>query len=135
MTVGRRTLLRALLASSGFFFIVGLYPASRLWPEGFGWSPPHPAFERMITSIYMSLGAFLLLAARQPERHRSIIDFTIVSSLAHGGVMALDAWGAPENRLHLLTDVPALLALAVLLLVLRPGSPPLPEPARGQEGA
>lgn len=132
MTMGSRTLLRALLASSGFFFIVGLYPASGLWPEGFGWSPPHPAFERMITSIYMSLGVFLLLAARHPERHRSIIDFTIVSSLAHGGVMAVDAWGAPENRLHLLTDIPALLVLAVLLLVLRRGAHSLPEPTPGQ---
>ena len=43
---------------------MGLYPASRIWPEGFGWSPPHPAFERMIAALYASLGVFLLLAAR-----------------------------------------------------------------------
>ena len=38
-------------------------------------------------------------------------------------VMAVDAWREPANRLHLLTDAPALL-LAVVLLVLRPAAAP-----------
>jgi hypothetical protein len=115
----RRTLLRVVLGGAGVFLLVGLYPLSRIWPEGFGWSPPHPGFERMITAIYASLGAFLLLAARRPERYVPIIDFTIVSSLAHGAVMAVDAWREPANRLHLATDIPGLFVLAVLLLALR----------------
>ena len=118
----RRTLLRGVLAGAGVFLVVGLYPLSRIWPEGFGWSPPHPGFERMITAVYASLGVFLLLAARRPERYVPIIDFTIVSSLAHGAVMAIDAWREPANRLHLATDIPGLLVLAFLLLVLRSGA-------------
>lgn len=122
MGAKRRVLLRFVLAATGVFFIVGLYPASRLWPEAFGWSPSHPAFERMITSIYASLGVFLLLAARRPQRYLPIIDFTIVSSIAHGGVMAVDAWREPANRLHLFTDIAALFALAILLWLLRPAA-------------
>ena len=122
MTLTRRVLLRTVLAATGVFFIVGLYPAARLWPEGFGWSPPHPAFERMVTAIYASLGVFLLLAARRPHRYLPIIDFTIVSSLAHGLVMAIDAWREPANRLHLFTDIPALFLLALLLVLLRAGA-------------
>lgn len=120
--MNRGILLRVVLAAAGVFFIVGLYPASRIWPEGFGWSPPHPAFERMITALYASLGVFLLLAARRPRHYLPIIDFTIVSSLAHGLVMAVDAWREPANRLHLFTDIPALLLLALVLLVLRPAA-------------
>ena len=127
MVWNRNVLLRLVLGATGIFFIVGLYPAAKLWPEAFGWSPPHPAFERMITALYASLGLFLLLAARRPARYRPIIDFTIVSSLAHGLVMAVDAWREPANRLHLLTDIPALFALAAVLLVLRPGAAD-PEP-------
>ena len=115
----KRRMLRWLLAATGIFFVFGLYPMSRLWPAGFGWSPLHPAFERMMVAMYASLGVFLMLAARAPTRYRPIIDFTIVSSIAHGGVMAIDAARDEHNRLHLFTDVPALLALAVLLMILR----------------
>lgn len=116
----RARLLRLVLTATGIFFIIGLYPMARLWPGGFGWSPPHPAFERMMAGLYATLGAFLLLAARLPRRYLPIIDFTIASSVVHGGVMAYDAWREPANRLHLGTDILGLLALAVALLALRP---------------
>lgn len=124
MKLDRRTLLQLLLASAGLFFVVGLYPAAKLWPAGFGWHPPHPAFERMIVALYASLGVFLLLAARRPERYLPIVDFAIVSSLAHALVMLPDVWSQPENRLHLFTDVPALLGFALALLLLRSGARP-----------
>lgn len=129
MNAGRPVLLRLVLIGTGVFFIIGLYPASHLWPAAFGWSPPHPAFERMITAIYASLGVFLLLAARAPARYRPIIDFTIVSSVAHGAVMAVDAWREPANQLHLFTDIPALFLLAGVLLVLRPRSTHAADPS------
>lgn len=115
-------LLRLVLMATGIFFIIGLYPMAALWPAGFGWSPPHPAFERMMAGIYATLGAFLLLAACSPQRHLPIIDFTIASSAVHGGVMAYDAWREPANRLHLVTDILGLFALAIVLLALRPAA-------------
>lgn len=131
----RERWLRLVLAAAGVFFIVGLYPMSRLWPAGFGWHPPHPAFERMITAIYASLGVFLLLASRRPRRYLPIIDFTVVSSAAHGLVMIPDAWRVPGNRLHLATDIPALLLLALVLLVLRPSASGPPEAAARRDAA
>lgn len=127
--------LRLVLAAAGAFFIVGLYPMSRLWPAGFGWQPPHPAFERMITAIYASLGLFMLLAARRPRRYLPIIDFAIVSSAVHGLAMLPDAWHDPENRLHLATDIPALLLLALVLLLLRPAVAGPAEPAAAPPGS
>src|SRR5256884_1984575 len=43
----------------------------------------------MMMSLYATLGVFLLLAARNPSEHRSLIAFTAWSSFAHAGVMAL----------------------------------------------
>lgn len=134
MTKSRHNLLRLVLGAAGTFFIIGLYPASRLWPAGFGWSPPHPAFERMITAIYATLGLFLLLAARRPRRYLPIIDFTIVSSVAHALVMAVDAARQEENRLHLLTNIPALLVLALVLLALRGGACEVQDPEQAITG-
>lgn len=125
-TIGttRARLLRLVLTATGIFFIIGLYPMANLWPAGFGWNPPHPAFERMMAGIYATLGAFLLLAARSPRRYVPIIDFTIASSVVHGGVMAYDALREPANRLHLATDIFGLFALAVVLLALRSAASP-----------
>ncbi len=41
----------------------------------------------MILSIYIALGVFLLIAARAPREHRSLILFAGWSTLAHDGIM------------------------------------------------
>jgi hypothetical protein len=76
----------------------------------------------MIIAVYAILGLFLLIAARQPQRHRSLILFAGWSSLAHGAVMAVDAIRLTGERGHLVGDVPALLAAGALLLLLAPRS-------------
>jgi uncharacterized membrane protein YoaK (UPF0700 family) len=43
----------------------------------------------MMLSLYVALGIFLLLAARNPSAHRSVIAFAAWSSFAHGAVMAV----------------------------------------------
>jgi hypothetical protein len=42
----------------------------------------------MILGVYATLGVFLLIASRNPLRHRSLIWFTVWSSLVHAGIMA-----------------------------------------------
>jgi hypothetical protein len=42
----------------------------------------------MMMSLYATLGVFLLLAARNPSEHRSLIAFTAWSSFAHAALMA-----------------------------------------------
>ena len=43
-------------------------------------------------SLYATLGVFLLLAARNPSEHRSLIAFAAWSSFAHAALMAVQAF-------------------------------------------
>jgi len=43
----------------------------------------------MILGLYATLGVFLLLPARNPLAHRSLIWFTVWSSIVHGGILAV----------------------------------------------
>jgi hypothetical protein len=74
----------------------------------------------MILGIYATLGIFLLIASRDPLANRSLIWFTVWSSVVHGGIMAMQSIVYPEHRGHLLGDVPALLIVAVVLAFLMP---------------
>ncbi|MDJ0864548.1 MAG: hypothetical protein QNK03_00470 [Myxococcota bacterium] len=106
----------------GVALIGGLPFAFDLWPAGFRWGHPHghPAYERMIIAIYMALGVCLIFAARDPLRHAILIDFTILSSILHGGVMTYDAFAMEGELTHLVADVPLLFAVAALLTVYHP---------------
>jgi hypothetical protein len=74
----------------------------------------------MILGIYATLGVFLLLASRDPLAHRSLIAFTIWSSVVHGGIMAAQSIFYPEHLGHLWGDVPALFVVAAILAWLTP---------------
>jgi len=97
-----------------------LYPLMRLWPSGWAWSPSQHEYELMMVGIYATLGVFLLIAARNPEAHVSLIWFTVWSSVVHGAVMSIEAWIDPTERGHLVGDVPALFIIAAALAVLAP---------------
>jgi len=113
--------LRAALVVVGIIFIVGVYPLTILWPSGWAWHMTgHSTYLQMILGIYATLGVFLLLAARNPLNHLSLIWFTVWSSIVHGGIMAVQSLVYPEHRGHLLGDVPALLLIALVLAVLTP---------------
>jgi hypothetical protein len=112
--------LRVALIVFGGFCIVGIYLMMRLWPSGWVWTPSQPEYEQMIMGIYATLGVFLILAARAPLRHRSLIEFTIWSSLVHGGIMLTQALRDVTERGHLAGDVPALFLLAAALWFLLP---------------
>ena len=113
--------LRAALVVVGIIFIVGVYPLTILWPSGWAWHMSgHSTYLQMILGIYATLGVFLLLAARNPLNHLSLIWFTVWSSIVHGGIMAVQSLVYPEHRGHLLGDVPALLLIALVLAVLTP---------------
>jgi hypothetical protein len=68
----------------------------------------------MIVGVYATLGVFLLNASRNPQAHRSLIWFTVWSSVVHGGIMAVQSMPA-EHCAHLLGDVPALFLIAIVL--------------------
>jgi len=112
--------LRIALLTTGFVFIFGIATLMRAWPAGFAWTPGQGEYELMFVSVYATLGVFLLLASRAPERHRSLILFAAWSSLAHGLVMAAQAVADVSERTHLVGDVPALVAVGIVLLALAP---------------
>jgi hypothetical protein len=115
------TPLRVALVVIGIIFIVGIYPLTILWPSGWAWHMGGPSmYLQMILGIYATLGVFLLLAARNPLQNLSLIWFTVWSSVVHGAIMAVQALIYPEQRGHLLGDVPALLVIAIVLAVLTP---------------
>ena len=76
----------------------------------------------MILAIYATLGVFLMVASRNPLAHRSLIWFTVWSSVVHGGIMAAQSVANPQHIGHLWGDVLALLVVAAALAFLMPRS-------------
>jgi hypothetical protein len=113
--------LKVALVAVGISFIVGV-PALMMWifPSGFGWTPHQPEYEQMIMGVYATLGVFLILAAKDPESHLSLIWFTIWSSIVHGGIMLVQAIVDETDRMNLVGDVPALFIVAGVLWWLTP---------------
>ena len=110
----RERALKVVLVLVGLLFTAALYPllALRLDEQAL----------RMMLSVYATLGIFLLLAARNPCEHRSLIAFTAWSSLAHASTMAVQVY------LHLISRIEGygvlLFAIVgVLLLALAPSKP------------
>ena len=110
--------LRIALALIGIIFIC-IYPLMIVWPSGWKWHTGHSDYPLMIVGIYATLGVFLILARRDPLAHRSLIWFTVWSSVVHGGIMAVQAL-APNSHGHLVGDVPALFIVAIVLGLLMP---------------
>jgi ABC-type multidrug transport system permease subunit len=116
----RLSYLRVALIVVGLIFIFGIYPLGIVWPSGWVWGQGHSHYLMMIIGIYATLGVFLLLASRNPEAHKSLIWFTVWSSVVHGAIMAVQSFSDAAERGHLLADVPALFLVAIILAVLMP---------------
>lgn len=113
--------LRVVLLVGGVIFIVGIYPLTVLWPSGWSWhTEGRSPYLEMILGIYATLGVFLIIASRDPLAHRSLIWFTVWSSVVHGGIMAVQSFTFPHSTGHLWGDVLALLAVAAVLALLTP---------------
>jgi len=115
----RERALKVVLVVVGLMFCGLVYPLTV-----FGKQDPALA---MMLSIYVTLGIFLLLAARDPSANRSLIAFTAWSSFAHGVLMAVQAFR------HLiqpgeLWGVAALIIIGIFLIVLAPGKTLIPTP-------
>ncbi|MDH3493077.1 MAG: hypothetical protein OEM82_05965 [Acidobacteriota bacterium] len=105
----------------GAIFIVGV-PAMMMfiWPSGWSWTPSQPEYEQMIMGVYITLGVFLVRAAKDPLANKSLIWFTIWSSIVHAGIMLVQALMDETERANLLGDIPALFLVAFVLWYLMP---------------
>ncbi len=116
----REKYLSIALVVFGLIFLLGIYPLGRVWPSGWTWGQAHSHYLMMIIGVYATLGVFLLIAARNPAAHRSLIWFTVWSSVVHAAIMAYQSLVDPMERGHLIGDVPALLLVAIVLGALTP---------------
>jgi len=113
--------LRIALIAVGLVFIFGIAALSVLWPSGWSWhAEGRSEYLEMIIGIYATLGVFLVIASRNPLAHRSLIWFTVWSSVVHGAIMAAQAIANPHHIGHLWGDVPALFVVAAVLAALTP---------------
>lgn len=113
--------LRIAMVLVGVVFIFGIWPLTILWPSGWSWhTGGRSNYLEMILGIYATLGVFLLIASRDPLANRSLIWFTVWSSLVHGVIMGAQSLANPEHIGHLWGDVAALVIVAVVLAALTP---------------
>ena len=112
--------LKLALRLFGLIFLL-VYPIGLVWPSGWVWHGGEGIYYlQMIAGIYAVLGIYLIMAANNPAEYRSLISFTIWSSVVHAAIMAAQAFNDKAEHGHLIGDVPALFLVAIVLWYLSP---------------
>jgi len=116
----KEKLLKLVLRLFGVVFLL-VYPLGLVWPSGWIWHGGEGSYYlQMICGVYAVLGIFLIRAAADPGSNRSLISFTVWSSVVHAAIMGAQALTDPNETGHLAGDVPALILVAVVLGYLSP---------------
>jgi len=112
----RERALKIVLLLVGLLFMAAIFPA-----VGGVVDPAHSdTGDSMMMGIYCVLGIFLLLAARNPSAHRSLIAFAAWSSFAHAVVMSALGLKMPSERQGFLIGSGVLAVIGVALIALAP---------------
>jgi hypothetical protein len=114
----RERALKVLLVLVGLAFSAGIYPLVTSVRDG--WRANKEDALPMMLSLYVTLGVFLLLAARNPSANRSLIAFAAWSSFAHAAVMAAMAVHLPNEREGLLIAGIVFSVIGATLVLLAP---------------
>ena len=113
----RERALKVVLVLVGWLFVAAIYPVwMALWHPG----PSDDTGDTMMMSLYFTLGVFLLMAARKPAAHRSLIAFAAWSSFAHAVVMSALGFYIPSEKTGFLIGCAVLVVIGVALLALVP---------------
>lgn len=98
-----------------------IYPLAVIWPSGWVWhGGGGQHYFQMICGVYAVLGWFLIRASSAPQNHKSLIGFTIWSSIVHAVIMAVQVSYDHMEIGHLVGDIPALIIVAAVLWYLSP---------------
>jgi len=116
----RERALKVVLVLAGLLFSAGVYPVMVFVKQD-------PALAMMM-SLYVTLGTFLLLAARNPSANRSSITFTACSSFAHAAIMTVQALRNLIPRRELV-GVALFVIIGVVLIALAPAKQPVGRPS------
>ena len=115
--MNRERALKVVMVLAGLLFVAAIYPvAMALWHP----SPSDDTGDTMMMSLYFTLGVFLLVAARKPPAHRSLIAFAAWSSFAHAVVMTILGFHIPSEKVGFLIGSAVLVVIGVALLALAP---------------
>jgi hypothetical protein len=115
----RERALKIVLVLVGLLFSAGVYPVT----DSLLHANQSMNTEVMMLSLYVALGIFLLVAARNPSANRSLIAFAAWSSLAHAAVMVVMPFQNAYERREMLIAVAVLGIIGVALIVLAPAKP------------
>jgi hypothetical protein len=116
--VKRERMLQVALGLLGLFYVGLIYPLYTDLAHSKWLLEMKDACEPMFLSWFIALGPFLLLAARKPSLHRSVITFAACQSLAHASVQTVEAWKHGVHRDF--TDVVLFGVIGGILLALSP---------------
>ena len=116
--MNRERALKVVLVLVGLLFSAGIYPV--VTSVRSGWEANKEDALPMMLSLYVTLGIFLLLAARNPSASRSVIAFAAWSSFAHASVMAVMAVHLANERGGLLIAGAVFSVIGAVLIVLAP---------------
>jgi hypothetical protein len=76
--------------------------------------------EPMALSLYVTMGIFLLVAARNPSANRGVIAFAAWLNIAHAAIMAVMAVHLPNERHGLLIAAAVFGVIGAALILLAP---------------
>ena len=116
--MNRERALKVVLVLVGLLFSAGIYPV--VTSVRSGWEANKEDALPMMLSLYVTLGIFLLLAARNPSANRSVIAFAAWSSFAHATVMAVMAVRLAGERGGLLMAAAVFSVIGLALIALAP---------------
>src|ERR1700731_3031013 len=114
----RERAVKVVLVLVGLLFTASIYPLATTVRDG--WQANKEEATPMMLSLYLTLGIFLLLAARNPSANRSVIAFAAWSSFAHAAVMAVMSIHLANERRDLLIAGAVFSAIGAVLIVLTP---------------
>jgi hypothetical protein len=114
----RERAFKVVLVVVGLFFTSLVYPVALDLRHLYADDPG----DTMMKGLYVTLGIFLLIAARNPSAHRSLISFAAWSSFAHAVVMSILAFGSTyvNDRRGYWEGSAVLVAIGVTLVALSP---------------
>ena len=119
----RIQLLKYALILFGLIFIFGIQLLGMIWPSGWVWHGGQGYYYlNMIKGVYAVMGIYMIMAAKNPLEHKSLIWFVVWSSVVHAVVMAYHGFEDSAETGHLIGDVPALILVAAVLGLLMPRS-------------
>jgi cytochrome c biogenesis protein CcdA len=110
--------LKAVLVVFGLVFAASIYPVVGGIVHANASGEDHG--DTMMLSLYFAMGIFLLLAARNPAAHRSLILFAGWANIAHGGVMGLMSIRLVSERSGFLWASAMFGGIGLVLLLLSP---------------